>query len=125
MNAGDHCYKKVYVMMRQHYGDSGSDWTDCSLDATLEEAKAFGVMHIDGKNNIIAFLENPKNPPHMPGKPDVALASMGIYVFATSFLIDMLKLAAADQNSSHDFGKDIIPYLVKNGKAVAHHFSQS
>src|SRR4029077_8119950 len=71
------------------------------------------------------FLEKPKNPPPMPGKPDVAICSMGIYVFETPFLIDMLKRDAADQNSSHDFGKDIIPYLVKNGKAVAHHFSQS
>jgi glucose-1-phosphate adenylyltransferase len=70
-------------------------------------------------------LEKPKNPPHMPGKPDMALASMGIYVFETSFLIDILRRDAADPNSSHDFGKDIIPYLVKNGKAVAHHFSQS
>ena len=95
------------------------------LEAPLEEATGFGVMHIDAKDNIIAFLEKPKNPPPMPGKPEVALCSMGIYVFETSFLIDILKRDAADQNSSHDFGKDIIPYLVKNGKAVAHHFSQS
>ncbi len=61
----------------------------------------------------------------MPGKPDVALCSMGIYVFETSFLIDLLKEDAADPNSSHDFGKDIIPRIVKEGKAVAHHFSQS
>ena len=95
------------------------------LEAPLEEATAFGVMHIDAKDNIIAFLEKPKNPPPMPGKPEVALCSMGIYVFETSFLVDILKRDAADQNSSHDFGKDIIPYLVKNGRAVAHHFSQS
>ena len=89
------------------------------------EATGFGVMHVDDKDNIIAFLEKPKDPPPMPGKPDVALASMGIYVFETQFLIDQLRRDAADPNSSHDFGKDIIPYLVKNGKAVAHHFSQS
>ena len=87
------------------------------LEAPLEEATGFGVMHIDTKDNIIAFLEKPKNPPPMPGKPEVALCSMGIYVFETSFLIDILKRDAADQNSSHDFGKDIIPYLVKNGRA--------
>ena len=123
--AGDHIYKMDYEKMLQQHVDSGADVTVGCLEATLEEATAFGVMHIDEKNNIIAFLEKPKNPPHMPGKPDVALASMGIYVFETSFLIDILKRDAADQNSSHDFGKDIIPYLVKNGKAVAHHFSQS
>src|ERR1700689_937109 len=123
--AGDHVYKMDYEKMLQQHVDSGADVTVGCLEATLEEATAFGVMHIDEKNNIIAFLEKPKNPPHMPGKPDVALASMGIYVFETSFLIEMLKPDASDQNSSHDFGKDIIPYLVKNGKAVAHHFSQS
>ncbi len=95
------------------------------LEASLEEAKGFGVMHVDAENTIIKFLEKPKNPPPMPGKPDVALCSMGIYVFETSFLIDLLKEDAADPNSSHDFGKDIIPRIVKDGKAVAHHFSQS
>ena len=72
------------------------------------------------------FLEKPKNPPPMPGKPDVALASMGIYVFETKFLIERAASATPPiPNSSHDFGKDIIPYLVANGKAVAHHFSRS
>jgi glucose-1-phosphate adenylyltransferase len=123
--AGDHVYKMDYEKMLQQHVDSGADVTVGCLETPLEEATAFGVMHIDEKNNIIAFLEKPKNPPHMPGKPDVALASMGIYVFETSFLIDILRRDAADPNSSHDFGKDIIPYLVKNGKAVAHHFSQS
>jgi glucose-1-phosphate adenylyltransferase len=95
------------------------------LEASLEEATGFGVMHVDEKNRIISFLEKPKNPPPMPGKPEVALCSMGIYVFETSYLLDLLKSDAADVNSSHDFGKDLIPYIVKNGKAVAHHFSQS
>src|SRR5450432_4068813 len=123
--AGDHIYKMDYEKMLQQHVDSGADVTVGCLEATLDEATAFGVMHIDAKDNIIAFLEKPKNPPPMPGKPDVALCSMGIYVFETSFLIELLKADAADPNSSHDFGKDIIPYLVKNGKAVAHHFSQS
>jgi glucose-1-phosphate adenylyltransferase len=123
--AGDHIYKMDYEKMLQQHVESGADVTVGCLEASLEEATGFGVMHIDTKDNIIAFLEKPKNPPPMPGKPDVALCSMGIYVFETSFLIDILKRDAADQNSSHDFGKDIIPYLVKNGKAVAHHFSKS
>jgi glucose-1-phosphate adenylyltransferase len=123
--AGDHVYKMDYEKMLQQHVDSGADVTVGCLEASLEEAKGFGVMHVDDDNTIIEFLEKPKNPPHMPGKPDVALASMGIYVFETSFLIDLLKQDAADPGSAHDFGKDIIPYIVKHGKAVAHHFSQS
>ena len=86
---------------------------------------AFGVMHIDDNDVIKSFLEKPADPPPMPGKPDKSLASMGIYVFSTDFLYDELKRDAADPNSSHDFGKDIIPYIVKNGRAVAHQFSRS
>ena len=76
--------------------NSGADVTVGCLEATLEEAKGFGVMHVDDDNTIIEFLEKPKNPPPMPGKPDVALCSMGIYVFETSFLIELLKEDAAD-----------------------------
>jgi glucose-1-phosphate adenylyltransferase len=123
--AGDHVYKMDYEKMLQQHVDSGADVTVGCLEASLEEAKGFGVMHVDDDNAIIEFLEKPKNPPHMPGSPDVALCSMGIYVFETSFLIELLKQDAADPGSAHDFGKDIVPYLVKNGKAVAHHFSQS
>ncbi len=82
-------------------------------------------MHVDEENKILSFLEKPANPTPMPGNPDAALCSMGIYVFETKFLIDEVKRDAADANSSHDFGKDVIPYIVANGKAVAHHFSQS
>jgi glucose-1-phosphate adenylyltransferase len=114
-----------YEKMLQQHVDSDADVTVGCLETTLEEAKSFGVMHVDAENTIIQFLEKPKDPPPMPGKPDVALASMGIYVFETSFLLDLLKQDAADPASSHDFGKDIIPYIVKAGKAVAHHFSQS
>ncbi len=123
--AGDHVYKMDYEKMLQQHVDSGADVTVGCLEASLEEARSFGVMHVDAKDRIFAFLEKPKNPPAMPGTPDVALCSMGIYVFETTFLIDQLQRDAADANSSHDFGKDIIPYLVKNGKAVAHHFSHS
>jgi glucose-1-phosphate adenylyltransferase len=123
--AGDHVYKMDYEKMLRQHVDSGADVTVGCLEASLEEAKGFGVMHVNDDNTIIEFLEKPKNPPHMPGKPDVALCSMGIYVFETSFLIDLLKHDAVDPGSAHDFGKDIIPYIVKNGKAVAHHFSQS
>ena len=77
------------------------------------------------KRRITAFVEKPKDPPHVPGNPEIALASMGIYVFETNFLAGLLRRDAVDKNSSHDFGKDIIPYIVKNGTAVAHLFSDS
>jgi glucose-1-phosphate adenylyltransferase len=82
-------------------------------------------MAVDATDRITSFLEKPKEPPGMPDKPDMALASMGIYVFATRFLFDQLRRDAADPNSNRDFGKDLIPYLVKHGKALAHRFSQS
>jgi glucose-1-phosphate adenylyltransferase len=89
------------------------------------EATGFGVMHVDEKDNIISFIEKPADPPGIPDKPDYALASMGIYVFKTSFLMDQLRRDAADSSSSRDFGKDIIPYIVDHGKAVAHRFAKS
>ena len=107
--AGDHVYKMDYEKMLQQHVESGADVTVGCLEATLEEAKSFGVMHVDETDRIFSFLEKPKNPPSMPGKPDKALCSMGIYVFETKFLIELLKRDAADPNSSHDFGKDIIP----------------
>ena len=123
--AGDHIYKMDYEKMLQQHVDSGADVTVGCLEVPREEAVAFGVMHIDETNKILSFLEKPKDPPAMPGKPDVALASMGIYVFNTDFLFDQLRRDADDPASSHDFGKDVIPYIVKNGRAIAHHFSSS
>ena len=84
MLAGDHVYKMDYEKMLQQHVESGADVTVGCLEASLEEAKGFGVMHVDENDRIIAFLEKPKNPPPMPGKPDVALCSMGIYVFDTN-----------------------------------------
>jgi glucose-1-phosphate adenylyltransferase len=123
--AGDHIYKMDYEKMLAQHVESGADVTVGCLEASLKEATGFGVMHVDESDRIVAFLEKPKDPPPMPGKPDVALCSMGIYVFETQLLIDELRRDAADPNSSHDFGKDIIPHLVAKGKAVAHHFSRS
>ena len=123
--AGDHIYKMDYEKMLQQHVESGADVTVGCLEASLEEATGFGVMHVDEHDRILSFLEKPKEPPPMPGKPDVALCSMGIYVFDTKFLIEELKRDAADPNSSHDFGKDMIPYIVAKGKAVAHHFERS
>ncbi|HWU64200.1 MAG TPA: glucose-1-phosphate adenylyltransferase [Ensifer sp.] len=123
--AGDHIYKMDYEMMLQQHVDSGADVTIGCLEVPRMEATGFGVMHVDEKDVIIDFVEKPADPPGIPGNPDLALASMGIYVFHTKFLMDILRKDAADPNSSRDFGKDIIPYIVQHGKAVAHRFAQS
>ena len=123
--AGDHIYKMDYEPMLQMHHERQADVTVGCIEVPREEAIGFGVMAVDGTDRIVSFLEKPKDPPGMPDKPDKALASMGIYVFATKFLFDQLRRDAADPNSSRDFGKDLIPYLVKHGKALAHRFTES
>jgi glucose-1-phosphate adenylyltransferase len=123
--AGDHVYKMDYELMLQQHENQEADVTVGCIEVPRQEASAFGVIAVNEAGRIISFLEKPKDPPGMPGKPELALASMGIYVFSTPFLIDQLKRDAAEPDSSRDFGKDIIPYLVKNGKAVAHSLTQS
>jgi glucose-1-phosphate adenylyltransferase len=123
--AGDHIYKMDYEQMLQQHVEQNADVTVACLEVPRAEASGFGVMHVDAEGRIISFLEKPKDPPSMPGKPEVALASMGIYVFETKFLIDELRRDAAIATSNHDFGKDLIPHIVAKGKAIAHHFSRS
>ena len=123
--AGDHVYKQDYELMLQQHVEQGADVTVGCLEVSRKEASAFGVMAVDANDRITSFLEKPANPPSMPGKPDSALASMGIYVFETEFLLEQLRRDAADPLSSHDFGKDVVPYIVKHGTAVAHPFGRS
>ena len=123
--AGDHIYKMDYEIMLQQHVASGADVTIGCLTVPRMEATAFGVMHVDADMRITQFLEKPADPPAIPGDPDNALASMGIYVFNWDLLRDLLIRDAEDSNSSHDFGNDIIPQIVKNGKAVAHKFADS
>lgn len=123
--AGDHIYKMDYEIMLQQHVDSGADVTVGCLEIPRADGSEFGVMGIDADNRIITFVEKPADPPAMPGNPDKCLASMGIYVFQTAFLVEQLQRDAADPNSSRDFGKDVIPYIVKHGKAIAHQFSSS
>ena len=123
--AGDHIYKMDYeIMLRQHV-ESGADVTIGCLTVPRMDATAFGVMHVDKDDRITQFLEKPADPPGIPGNEDMALASMGIYVFSWPFLRDLLEKDAEDTNSSHDFGNDLIPDIVKNGKAMAHRFDDS
>jgi glucose-1-phosphate adenylyltransferase len=123
--AGDHVYKMDYEPMLRTHVEEEADVTVGCIEVPRAEATGFGVMHADSQDRIVDFLEKPKEPPGMLDKPDMALASMGIYVFETRFLIDQLRRDAADPNSSRDFGRDIIPHIVRNGKALAHHFTES
>ena len=123
--AGDHIYKMDYEPMLQQHHEKQADVTVGCIEVPRQEATGFGVMAVDTEDRIVSFLEKPKDPPGMPDKPDKALASMGIYVFATKFLFDQLRRDAADSHSSRDFGKDIIPHLVKHGKVLAHRFTES
>ncbi len=123
--AGDHIYKMDYEPMLQQHVEQNADVTVGCIEVPRMEATGFGVMAVDTEDRIVSFLEKPADPPGIPGSPDQALASMGIYVFDTRFLLDQLRRDAADPDSGHDFGRDIIPYLVAGGKAVAHRFANS
>ena len=123
--AGDHIYKMDYEAMLQQHVESNADVTVGCIEVPRAEATGFGVMHVDASDRILNFQEKPADPAPMPGNPDMCLASMGIYVFETNFLFEQLRRDAAEPGSNHDFGQDIIPYLVKQGKAVAHPFARS
>ncbi len=123
--AGDHIYKMDYELMLQQHVDTGADVTVACMEVPRMEAVGFGVMHVDGSDRIIDFVEKPADPPAIPGQPDSALASLGIYVFRTALLFDQLRRDADEPGSSRDFGKDLIPWLVRHGHAQAHRFSAS
>ncbi len=123
--AGDHIYKMDYELMLQQHVSSGADVTIGCLVVPKQDGSEFGVMAVDADDTITSFLEKPADPPGIPGNEAFALASMGIYVFDTEFLFEALRRDADTRDSSRDFGKDIIPYIVAHGKAVAHRFSAS
>lgn len=123
--AGDHIYKMDYEIMLREHVENDADVTIGCLTVPRMEAAAFGVMATDANGRITSFLEKPADPPATPEDPNKALASMGIYVFKWSFLRDLLIRDAADANSTHDFGNDLIPDIVANGKAMAHRYDDS
>ena len=124
--AGDHVYKMDYARMLIEHCARKADMSIACIDVPLDQARGFGVMQIDETARIIGFQEKPAQPLPVPGRSDVALASMGIYVFDAAFLYGELIRDAEDTSSSHDFGKDIIPHLIDNGYRVyAHRFGDS
>jgi len=120
--AGDHIYKMDYGTMIAAHVERGADITVGCIEVTLDIASAFGVMDIDKDNRIVRFTEKPKNPEPMPGKSDKALASMGIYVFSTKVLFSELLKDQKNPDSEHDFGKNIIPSMIKTHRVSAFPF---
>ncbi len=122
---GDHIYKMDYSVMLAEHDACGADLSVACLEVPLADACDFGVMSVDEKQRVLAFEEKPARPTPLPGKPGVALVSMGIYVFNTAFLIAQLQRDALDRASSHDFGKDLIPWMVSLAHVHAHRFEDS
>jgi glucose-1-phosphate adenylyltransferase len=123
--AGDHIYKMDYGRMLAYHVSIEADITVACVEVPLEDARAFGVMGVDEGMRVRAFAEKPANPAPIPGRPDRALASMGIYVFDARFLYEQLTRDALEPSSRHDFGKDIVPYLVPRYRVFAHRFQDS
>ena len=123
--AGDHIYKMDYSALVMDHIRMGSPVTVACIPVPREQASALGVMEVNDDNLITKFVEKPKDPPAMPGNPNMSLASMGIYVFDADFLYQVLDRDAATKGSHRDFGMDIIPAMVRDHLAHAHDFSKS
>ncbi len=119
---GDHVYKMDYGAMLACHAQSGADVTVACVPVPIERASGFGIMEVDNDNRVTRFTEKPTDCAGMPGDPDHALASMGIYVFGTDYILSRLLVDAADPNSSHDFGRDIIPATIQDSAVFAYPF---
>jgi glucose-1-phosphate adenylyltransferase len=111
--AGDHIYKMDYSRMLIDHVEKGGQCTVACLEVPLAEASEFGVMDIGPDYQIKSFIEKPKDPPSIPGQPDKAMASMGVYIFNADYLFQLLEEDMASEESSHDFGKDLIPKITR------------
>jgi glucose-1-phosphate adenylyltransferase len=117
--AGDHIYKMNYARMIDEHRANRADLTIACLPVPRAQAREFGVIAVDEGGRLIDFVEKPQDPPSMPGHPDLSLGSMGIYVFNTDVMYELLfQDAAKKEGSSHDFGKDIIPAMLAAGMRI-------
>lgn len=119
---GDHIYRMDYAPMMEFHQQNNADMTVACMEVGLHEANQFGIMSLDEQNRVVSFVEKPQQPEPMHGCDDKALASMGVYIFSTQRLLEILKQDAANTESSHDFGKDIIPKLITEGSVCGYHF---
>lgn len=123
--AGDHIYKMDYGAMLAKHVKSEADITVGCIEVPIDQASAFGVMGVKNNLRIKSFIEKPENPESIPDKPEYALCSMGIYIFNTDLLFDLLIQDADAKDSNHDFGKDIIPYAINKYHVYAYPFINS
>ncbi len=123
--AGDHIYKMDYGEMLARHVEKNADVTVGCIEVEIEDASAFGVMGVDEDHIIHSFQEKPAEPEAVPGNPDKALCSMGIYIFNTDLLFELLIRDADTPNSSRDFGKDIIPAAIEKYRVNAYRFTQA
>jgi glucose-1-phosphate adenylyltransferase len=123
--SGDHIYRMDYGRILAAHVERQADLTVACLEVPLKDASGFGVMAVDDEGRVVKFEEKPTNPPSMPGNPDMALVSMGIYVFNARFLFEQLRRDADDPKSTHDFGKDVIPHCVNRYRVFAQDFADS
>jgi glucose-1-phosphate adenylyltransferase len=121
----DHVFRMDPRQMFAHHVEHGAGVTVAAIPVPRPEASAFGVVRAGADGRIEAFLEKPADPPPMPGRPDMAYASMGIYVFSTDVLVDALRKDAADDGSRHDMGGDIVPMLVRERAAYVYDFLEN
>ena len=116
--SGDHVFKMDVRQMIVAHRERAADLTVAAIPVPRLEARAFGVIQVDETGRIIAFHEKPADPPAIPGHPDLALASMGNYIFDSAALMELLDRDANDDRSNHDFGRDIVPAAVADGRPV-------
>jgi glucose-1-phosphate adenylyltransferase len=120
--AGDHIYKMDYRKMLQAHIDTAADVTLATIEVPIQDGRRFGIVAVDERSRVVGFQEKPETPASMPGVSNLALASMGIYVFNMDRLAGSLDQDAADEHSAHDFGRNIIPSLIGTGKVYAYQF---
>ncbi len=120
--SGDHVYKMNYQLMLRRHVDAGAGVTVGIIEVDLAEASRFGVVEVDAQHRIVGWQEKPSNPKPSAHNPNKCYASMGIYCFNRDLLIETSMADAEDPNSSHDFGKDVIPKLIEKGGVYAYDF---
>jgi len=123
--SADHIYRMDYAAMLKAHRQHEADVTIAAMQVPVEEAKAFGVLAVDGEERVCAFAEKPAEPTPTPGDEAHALASMGIYIFSLAVLIEALERDSEDEASGHDFGNDILPRLLKEKRLFAYRFGGS
>jgi len=122
--SGDHIYRMDYASMLKTHKTLQADATVACMKVPLQEADQFGIMSTDENKRITRFQEKPESAEACDDDPAHALASMGIYIFSKKLLLDILEKDSQDENSSHDFGKDILPKLIHSHRVCAHHFGE-